>query len=44
MHGTTVKTWNNKTDKEKKLMYQGEKTGAGKVATSHTEDGHKQDT
>ena len=43
-----------KLDKEKKPMYQGKnrsreyikgnETGPGKVATTHTEDGHKQDT
>ena len=43
-----------KLDKEKKTMYQGKnrsreyskgnKTVPGKVATTHTEDGHKQDT
>ena len=43
-----------KLDKEKKPMYQGKngsreysignKTVPGKVATTHTEDGHKQDT
>ena len=43
-----------KLDKEKKPLYQGKKrsreyskgnkTVPGKVATTHTEDGHKQDT
>ena len=46
-------SWNNKT-RLKKPMYQGKnrnseyskgnKTVPGKVATTHTEDGHKQDT
>ena len=47
-------TWNNKSRQSKESMYQvknrsteynkGNKTAPGNVATTHTEDRHKQDT